>query len=359
MAAIASRWNLLYWKSVVSRDIEKPLDLLTQGLLGGALASAGAPAKELRKAAAIGFAAALLADADVLIGSGADSLLQIEYHRHFTHALIFIPLGALIAAAILWPLLRRRLAFKTLYFYSLLGYATAGLLDACTSYGTHLLWPFSETRIAWSIIAIVDPVFTLLLLVAVIVACRRCRAGPSRIGLALAGVYLLFGFLQHQDARQSARELAERRGHEVQRLVVKPTIANLVLWRSVYLSGDTFYVDAIRIGPGPSRVYAGASTRAFALDRDMPELPPASPLARDIARFGRLSDGFLALAPGRDGVLTDIRYSMLPTGIAPMWGLDLNAATATAHARFEIYRDRPVDLRQRFTAMLLGRDLPE
>ena len=42
----------------------------------------------------------------------------------------------------------------------MLGYGTGGLLDTCTSYGTHLLWPFSTTPMAWSIIAIVDPVFT-------------------------------------------------------------------------------------------------------------------------------------------------------------------------------------------------------
>ncbi len=40
---------------------------------------------------------------------------------------------------ILWPLLRKRLVFKKIYGFALLGYATSGLLDACTSYGTQLL----------------------------------------------------------------------------------------------------------------------------------------------------------------------------------------------------------------------------
>ena len=153
------------------------MDPLTQGLLGGALALSVANKKESRLAAAIGFAAALPADADILIGAGDDPLLNIEFHRHFTHSLIFIPIGALMVASILWLLLRKRIGFKSIYFYALLGYGTSGLLDACTSYGTHLLWPFSDERVAWSIIAIIDPVFTLVLLIALILGFKYYKPG--------------------------------------------------------------------------------------------------------------------------------------------------------------------------------------
>jgi inner membrane protein len=74
------------------------LDLLTQGLLGGTLALSLASKKEVRQAAVIGFVAGLLADADILIKASNDPLLNVELHRHFTHALIFIPIGALIAS---------------------------------------------------------------------------------------------------------------------------------------------------------------------------------------------------------------------------------------------------------------------
>jgi inner membrane protein len=63
--------------------------------------------------------------------------------------------------------------------------------------------------------------------------------------------------------------------------------------------------------------------------------------------------------PGRDKVLIDIRYSMLPTSVTPMWGIDIDLASPTQHARFRIYRDRSENMRQKFVAMLLGRDLPE
>lgn len=335
------------------------MDPLTQGLLGGALALSVADKKVSRLATAIGFIAALPADADILIGAGDDSLLNIEFHRHFTHSLIFIPMGALIVASILWLLLRKRIGFKSIYFYALLGYATSGLLDACTSYGTHLLWPFSDERIAWSIISIIDPVFTLLLLVALVLGFKYYKPGAARVGLALAGSYLLLGLWQHQNALEFSQELAAQRGHDVQRILVKPTLANLVLWRSVYQSGDVFYVDAIRVGPGSNRYYPGGSARLFLPGRDLPDLPRDSVLARDIERFYRFSDDFVVPDPGRDNVLIDIRYSMLPTSITAMWGIELNRAVPTQHAKFRVYRDRSANMREMFIAMLLGRDLPE
>ena len=335
------------------------MDPLTQGLLGGTLALSVANKKESRLAAAIGFAAALPADADILIGASDDPLLNIEFHRHFTHSLIFIPVGALVVASILWLPLRKRLGFKSIYFYALLGYATSGLLDACTSYGTHLLWPFSDERVAWSIIAIVDPVFTLVLLIALILGFKYYKPGPARVGLAVAGAYLLFGLWQHQNALEFARELAAQRSHDVQRILVKPTLANLFLWRSVYHSGDVFYVDAIRVGPGPDRYYPGDAVRMFVPERDLPDLPRDSPLAHDIKRFYRLSNDFVVSDSGRDNVLIDIRYSMLPTSVTPMWGIDFDPASPEQRARFRIYRDRSENMREMFVAMLLGRDLPE
>ena len=97
----------------------------------------------------------------------------------------------------------------------------------------------------------------------------------------------------------------------------------------------------------------------FVPERDLPDLPRDSVLARDIERFYRLSNGFVVPDPGRDNVLIDIRYSMLPTGVTPMWGIDLNLASPTQHTKFRIYRDRSENMRETFVTMLLGRDLPE
>ncbi|MCR4303344.1 MAG: metal-dependent hydrolase, partial [Gallionella sp.] len=211
------------------------MDLLTHGLLGGTLAQACSRKTETRAATTVGFLAALLADADALIQSSADPLLTLEYHRQFTHSLIFIPFGALLVSLILWLAFRKfvqPLGFRRIYLYALLGCATSGFLDACTSYGTHLLWPFTGERIAWSIIPIFDPLFFLILGAAMVTGLRRHRTLPARIGLLLAAAYLSAGWLQHQRAEDAMRATALLRGHAAERLTVKPTMGNLLLWRS-------------------------------------------------------------------------------------------------------------------------------
>lgn len=334
------------------------MDILTQGLLGAVLAQAVARQGEAKRAAGIGFFAGLLADADVLIRSSQDSLLAIEYHRHFTHAVFFIPFGALVAALLLWPLLRRRVAFPRIYLFSLLGYSLSGFLDACTSYGTHLFWPLTEARVAFNIISIIDPLFTLTLLLACIYSIRRGGAWVARVGLSVAGAYLLLGWTQLQRAEAVMEGFAQSRGHQLERLVVKPTLGNLLLWRSVYYHDGHFYVDAVRLGVfSASRVYTGGQVQRFRPEQELAGLGETSVLYQDVQRFLSFSDDYVAYHPDHDDVLADIRYSNQPTGLDPLWGIRIDRDQPQQHASFATYRNMSRDKRERFYTMLLGNDL--
>ncbi len=331
------------------------MDILTQGLLGATLAQSVSRPNEARMAAAIGFLSGLLADADALIRSSDDPLLTLEYHRHFTHSIFFVPIGGLIAALLLWPFFRGRLGFGRLYLFALLGYSLSGFLDACTSYGTHLLWPLSDTRIAWSIISIIDPVFTLTLLAAAAYSLLKQRPRAAQIGLGLAGVYLLAGWVQLQRAETFAQELAERRGHSIERLVVKPTLGNLVLWRSIYQNADTFHVDAVRMGITSARVYGGGTADKFEPDAALPALSADSTLYRDIERFIVFSDGYVAIHPDRTDVLGDVRYSMKPTSLVPLWGIEMDFDRPQSNVRWVVFRELSQAGRAEFRSMLLNR----
>lgn len=332
------------------------MDILTQGLLGAVLAQTGAQRNETRIATGVGFASGLLADVDALIRSSTDPLLTLEYHRHFTHSLVFIPIGALIAALILWPIVRKRLGFARLYLYALLGYSLSGALDACTSYGTHLLWPFMQEPIALHLISIIDPVFTLILLIAMVVSVKKNTRIAAQLGLALAGVYMLCGWAQNQRAVPVIEAMAVERGHNIERLVVKPTLGNLLLWRSIYQTNGRLYVDSVRVGLiSESRVYQGDSVALFKLERDLPDLSPSSVLYKDIQRFIKFADGFAAIDPDRPNVLTDIRYSNVPNSIKPLWGIELDMNKPEQHANYNFYRDLSKENRQRFLSMLFNK----
>ena len=331
------------------------MDLLTQGLLGATMAQSGAKQQETRLATGIGFFAGIVADLDILIQSSNDPLLNIEFHRHFTHSLFFVPLGALIAALLLWPFLRKRLPFARLYWFALLGYCLSGVLDAFTSYGTHLLWPLSDARVAWNTISVLDPAFTLILLIAGMIAFKKYTHTAARIGLLLAAAYMSFGWMQLQRAETMAEALIAERGHRAETLLVKPTLANLVLWRSVYEFDGKLHVDAIRVGLfSEPRVYPGESIEKFIMERDLRNVPASSVLANDIARFSHFSAGLLAIRPEQPNVLVDVRYSNLPMTLAPLWGIEINPQQPEQHAKYTLYRDSSSATREKFMALLLG-----
>lgn len=339
------------------------MDIVTHAAVGAAFAAGVASLQNKdgksalatrRLAAGIGAAAGLLPDADALIQSGNDALLVLDYHRHFTHALAFVPFGALIAAVLLWPLLRRRMRFSMLYLCSFAGYLLHPLLDACTSYGTHLWLPFSERREAWNLIAVVDPLFTLLLAVPLFLFLRRPVSRALRWSLLLGAAYFGFSFSQQQRVEAAAVALAQARGHQATQLSVKPSMANLVLWRALYVHDGRVQVDAFHLGP-TLRHYPGAS--APLLDAAAARTVAGGDAKRlhDIERFRAFSDGFVVQDRIRPGFVGDARYAMQPTAIAPIWGLEWRGAGAATE--FVSRHEFSPAMRRDFIAMLLGREL--
>ena len=166
------------------------MDPLSQGTVGAAFAQSVANKNNIFKIGFIGFLAGLIPDLDVLIQSSTDPILSLEYHRQFTHSLFFIPFGSLIVALLIFPLVKSSMSLKTVYFASLLGYATHGLLDACTSYGTQLFWPFSNERVSLNNISIVDPLFTIPVLILLVIAIKTKKR--YLVFLELDGLFFIY-----------------------------------------------------------------------------------------------------------------------------------------------------------------------
>jgi len=316
------------------------VDPLTQGLAGAALPQSVARRKTAPIAGMLGFLAGMTPDLDVLIRSGEDPLLFLEYHRQFTHSLTFIPFGGLLCALILHPLLARRrgLSFRQTWLFCTLGYATHGLLDACTTYGTMLLWPFSDVRIAWNTVSIIDPLFSLPILGLLLLATLRRRPAWARVALVWGLAYLCLGIWQREVARDLGAAIAITRGHTPLQLEAKPSFGNILVWKVVYRTPERFYVDAVRTGPDP-RIYPGENLPVLDIERDLPWLDHRSQQARDIERFRWFSKGYIAQDPDNPTRIIDIRFSLLPDEINALWSIELDpAAGPDQHARYRTHR---------------------
>ncbi|UTZ28850.1 metal-dependent hydrolase [Vibrio campbellii] len=332
------------------------MDPLTQGLVGASLSLSASKKQHLVAAGALGLLAGMVPDLDILIRSANDPLLFLEFHRQFTHSLFFIPIGSFICALILHPLIAKKggLSFKQSWWYCALGYATHGLLDTCTSYGTQLLWPFTNTRYSWSTVSVIDPLFTLPILFTLILGLMKRNPWYPRIAVVWALVYLTFGMYQRDRAEEAGWALAEARRHTPQRLEAKPTFANTLVWKVIYETEHHYHVDAIRAGRS-IKTYTGESIAKLNVAADFPWLDPASQQAKDIERFRWFSDGFIASDSNNALRVIDVRYSIVPNEFNALWGIELSeSADKGMHVEYTTHRDSSQQSRQAFIEMLKG-----
>lgn len=317
------------------------MDPFTQGALGAAFSQSFSKKKTMAVACVAGIFGGMAPDLDVVIGSSTDQLLALEYHRHFTHSIWFIPFGSLIVATALWLLFGKLLKkdiwnFKTTYTFTALGYATHATLDACTSYGTRLFWPFSNTRVSWDTISIIDPLVTIPLILFVIVSAKQGSAKTARIGMAVFFSYMSLGFIQNARVSETIEQIALDRGHKVERLKLNPTIGNLLVWRTTYQYDGRYYVDAVVAFPfkAPTTI-EGSSVAAIDPETIYPELGTDSVGRNDIRRFNYFAQGYLF---EYEGAIADLRYSGEPHRIEPIWGIYVDPTTPDAHVRYGSFR---------------------
>lgn len=317
------------------------MDPLTHSLLGMATALVIARRSTPRGQVALaGLAAGLLPDTDVFLRNAADPLFFIEYHRHFTHSLAFSPVIAALAAGIAW-LIYRVIAHRSIPLIPLLLPAWLAALshifcDLWTSYGTRVWWPFSDARVSLDWLAVVDPLLTLPLLVLTVLSLtgRRNARKYAALGLACVSLYLGLAITQHHRAAAAVSQWLAQSGSpspDPVQITVKPSIANIIVWRALIRDPDGVRVTAVRCGLGAAEILTPAPTHfpAFATPADAVaafNLPKDSPQASDIQRFFHFSDDWVGVHPQHPQVLGDLRYASLPDDIRPLWGIQLQPA---------------------------------
>lgn len=307
------------------------MDPITQGALGGAAAQAIFYRRVTPAITWAGILGGMAPDLDVFIRSQSNPLLFMVYHRNFTHSLAFAPFGGALVGFLLWLLLGRRHSLRDLILASIVGMFTHGLLDAFTTYGTMLFWPFSHERISWDFISIIDPIYTAILIIGVIYALSFGKGKAAIIALILSSAYMGLGGWQHHRAMEFQKQIAASRGDEIMSGRAIPTLSNLLVWRSVYRSKGNLYVDAIRVGPFKQLYWQGGSIPRIGVDQIQPSPPPGSLLRKDLEIFEWFSEGYTGLLNGQPWEISDLRFSAIPNGTDPLWGIRFDAAHPERH----------------------------
>ena len=329
------------------------MDPVSQGAFGAIFSQTISNKKKLLVGSILGCMAGMAPDLDIFIRSDTDPLLKLEYHRQFTHALIFIPVGAFLVALFSRLLFKKYLNWIETYIICLIGYATHGLLDACTSYGTQLLWPFSDMRVSWNNVSVIDPFLTIPVIVFVIIAVLRKNKLMPFLGIIYIFIYLGFGLIQSNRAEEVGKKIASIRGHESIRLTVKPSLGNLFLWKSIYEDKGFYYVDAVRLFS--TKQYC-EGTKIKKLDNliDFNDLDKKSQQYLDIERFNWFSQGYLGIGKSKN-IITDVRYSAVPNEVDGLWGIKIDSSKKSLeHVEWVVNRSDYGKKWKRFFNLLLG-----
>jgi inner membrane protein len=286
------------------------MDSITQIALGASVAGVCAPAGHRRKALLLGSALGTLPDLDILIDFGG-AVDNYTYHRGFSHSLfVLAPFGTL-----LWLALRRwwapvRAAPGRWWSAIVLALVTHPLLDAHTAYGTQLWWPLTSPPVSWSTIFIIDPLYTLPLLVGGIAAMARPSARFAgawlAAGLLLSSGYLGWSWVAKTRVEEDARTVLRSSGYGAAPVFSVPAPFNTLLWRVVvrtengYLEG----FDSLVAADGPIRFTRYPSdTRSLEAAGDIPAVQRLRWFTRDFLKASVREDTL---------VLSDLRMVQEP-----------------------------------------------
>ena len=210
------------------------MDSLSQFTLGAAVGVAVMRRRApVWKSALWGGLCGTLPDLDALIDHG-DPIRNMTFHRAESHSLFYL---TLISPVLAWLIsLRERGLFRLWWLATFLALFTHPLLDVMTIYGTQLFQPFVDTPYGIGSVFIIDPLFTIPLIVGLVATgiSRSARRHQwTSIGLGVAVAYLGWSMTAQSLATRAAERSLAAQGIEVERLLVTATAFNTVLWRIV------------------------------------------------------------------------------------------------------------------------------
>lgn len=211
------------------------MDSITQIVLGAAVTEAAIGRKVGNKAILWGAIAGTIPDLDVLAEHVVDNITALEIHRGLSHSIFF----ALILSPILgWILTKiypkENATFKDWTFAMFLGLFTHPILDAFTTWGTQIFWPF-DTRVAIKSIFVIDPLYTIPFATLLIWAMFKRKDDPKRrklnnLGLWMSSSYLALAIIFKAVAYHQFTSNLDKQQIEYSEIETRPSPLNSILW---------------------------------------------------------------------------------------------------------------------------------
>jgi len=223
------------------------MDSITQFALGAAIGELTMGRKIGNRAMLWGGIIATLPDLDVFIPYGG-AVEDFTYHRSATHSLIVLSaITPLIATALINYYPNTKKFTKHWFLLVFFALVTHPILDCFTVYGTQIFWPISDYPVAWSSIFIIDPAYTVPLMIGLGAAALMTRASPrghwaNSIALTWSVIYLGWTLIAQNIVTNRAIQSLEKNGTKYSQVLINPAPFNSVLWRVLVMT-DNGYLE--------------------------------------------------------------------------------------------------------------------
>ena len=298
------------------------MDPISQATLGALAARSVVPRHFCAGARApvlvVGAAAGALPDIDVLFSIGGDFYDSLITHRGITHSLFFAPvIGPLLGWLVhVWRNRRHPPEAAGAAGYWMLACAVAlwshPLLDVLTPYGTQLLLPFTDARFAVWAMPIIDPLYTGVLVLGVVLAAWLAQArAAALVSLCVSSLYLAYGWHLNGQARDYAATDLAAQGVPGAEVEAFPTVLQPYLRRVVGRTPERDYVGYLSMwDPCAVSWSSGERTRGDLIER--------FEARRDGGTFHWFTMGFTHYtlrddpAGGQVLIASDLRYGTEP-----------------------------------------------
>ncbi len=224
------------------------MDSLTQAALGAVMGELVLGRKLGWRGAAWGAFFGTLPDLDVIALPFLDAAAGIRWHRGLSHSILIMIMASLILAR---PVARchRERGVKAVEAGWLIFWAwsTHVLIDCFTTYGTQIFEPFSDARVAMNVMFIVDPLFTLPLLIGLWMALRLPRDSWRRrrvmgISVCVSSLYVMVGFAMQSWAENEISRHMKNDLLDAELVQVAPSSFNTILWRGLIETKEGYYL---------------------------------------------------------------------------------------------------------------------
>lgn len=232
------------------------MDTLTHIALGACIGEIQAGKKLGKKAMLLGAIANNIPDIDVISYLWLDETGGLLAHRGFTHSILFcfffslftaftfkrFELGKILSLTQWW------LFFGTQFFSHI-------VVDALTVYGTGWFEPFHTIRISFNTFFIIDPIFSIPLLISFIALWllkkgNIRRKAWAKVGITISSLYLVWSIGVKIYVNKQIEKNIALQAISVSNYMATPTPFNNLLWYIILKNKENYYITYYSILEG-------------------------------------------------------------------------------------------------------------